>query len=44
MGNVNCIAISAQEKAEMARSDVIDWQLEEDSRKLRKECKILLLG
>ncbi|KAH0828873.1 guanine nucleotide binding protein, alpha subunit [Lanmaoa asiatica] len=38
----NCI--SAQDRAEKARSDAIDRQLEEDSRKLRKECKILLLG
>ncbi|KAG8220568.1 guanine nucleotide binding protein, alpha subunit [Butyriboletus roseoflavus] len=38
----NCI--SAQDRAEKAISDAIDRQLEEDSRKLRKECKILLLG
>jgi guanine nucleotide-binding protein subunit alpha len=38
----NCI--SAQDRAEKARSDAIDRQLEEDSRRLRKECKILLLG
>lgn len=38
----NCI--SAQDRAEKARSDAIDRQLEEDSKKLRKECKILLLG
>ena len=38
----NCI--SAHDKAEKAISDAIDRQLEEDSRKLRKECKILLLG
>ncbi|KAG9308579.1 heterotrimeric G protein alpha subunit [Chiua virens] len=38
----NCI--SSQDRVEKARSDAIDRQLEEDSRKLRKECKILLLG
>jgi len=38
----NCI--SAQDRAEKAVSDAIDKQIEEDSRKFRKECKILLLG
>ncbi|KAG1734502.1 heterotrimeric G protein alpha subunit [Suillus lakei] len=38
----NCV--SAQDKEEKARSDAIDRQIEEDSRKFRKECKILLLG
>lgn len=38
----NCI--SAQDRAEKAISDAIDRQLEEDSKRLRKECKILLLG
>lgn len=39
----NCLA-SAQDRAEKARSDAIDRQIEEDSKKFRKECKILLLG
>ncbi|OJA19757.1 hypothetical protein AZE42_06784 [Rhizopogon vesiculosus] len=38
----NCI--SSQDRVEKARSDAIDRQIEEDSRKFRKECKILLLG
>ena len=38
----NCI--SSQDRVEKAKSDAIDRQLEEDSRRLRKECKILLLG
>ncbi|KAG9310528.1 guanine nucleotide binding protein, alpha subunit [Chiua virens] len=38
----NCI--SSQDGAQKERSDAIDRQLEEDSRRLRKECKILLLG
>ncbi|OAX35533.1 heterotrimeric G protein alpha subunit, partial [Rhizopogon vinicolor AM-OR11-026] len=37
----NCI--SSQDRVEKARSDAIDRQIEEDSRKFRKECKILLL-
>ncbi|KAF9218739.1 guanine nucleotide binding protein, alpha subunit [Gyrodon lividus] len=38
----NCV--SAQDKADKARSDAIDRLIEEESRKFRKECKILLLG
>ncbi|KAG1788681.1 heterotrimeric G protein alpha subunit [Suillus plorans] len=38
----NCV--SAQDREEKARSDAIDRQIDEDSRKFRKECKILLLG
>ncbi|KAF8839840.1 guanine nucleotide binding protein, alpha subunit [Paxillus ammoniavirescens] len=38
----NCV--STQDKTDKARSDAIDRQIEEDSRKFRKECKILLLG
>ncbi|KAG9310542.1 G-protein alpha subunit-domain-containing protein [Chiua virens] len=38
----NCI--SSQDRAQKERSDAIDRQLEGDSRRLRKECKILLLG
>ncbi|KIK25914.1 hypothetical protein PISMIDRAFT_9392 [Pisolithus microcarpus 441] len=39
----NC-ASSAQEKAGRAKSAAIDRQIEEDAKKFRKECKILLLG
>ncbi|EIW80154.1 heterotrimeric G protein alpha subunit [Coniophora puteana RWD-64-598 SS2] len=39
----NCIS-SSQDRIEKAKSDEIDRQIEEDSRKFRKECKILLLG
>ncbi|KAI6101041.1 guanine nucleotide binding protein, alpha subunit [Pisolithus croceorrhizus] len=39
----NC-ASSAQEKADRAKSAAIDRQIEEDAKKFRKECKILLLG
>jgi guanine nucleotide-binding protein G(i) subunit alpha len=39
----NCVS-SAQDREEKAKSDAIDRQIEEDSRKFRKECKILLLG
>lgn len=35
---------SVQDKAEKEISDEIDRQIEEDSRKFKKECKILLLG
>ena len=38
----NCASV--QDRTEKARSDEIDKQIEEDSRKFRKECKILLLG
>ena len=38
----NCASV--QDRTEKARSDEIDRQIEEDSRKFRKECKILLLG
>ncbi|KAH8110409.1 G-protein alpha subunit [Phellopilus nigrolimitatus] len=35
---------SVQDRTEKERSEEIDRQIEEDSRKFRKECKILLLG
>ncbi len=38
----NCA--SQADKDEKARSDLIDKQLEDDSKKFKKECKILLLG
>ncbi|KAJ7649324.1 heterotrimeric G-protein alpha subunit, GPA3-like protein [Mycena rosella] len=40
MGNCG----SQPDRAEKERSDVINRQLEEDGKKFRKECKILLLG
>jgi hypothetical protein len=40
MGNCG----SQPDRAEKERSDAIDRQLEEDSKKFKKECKILLLG
>lgn len=36
--------LSIDDKASREQSEAIDKQIEEDSRKLRKECKILLLG
>jgi hypothetical protein len=38
----NCMSV--EEKAERERSMAIDKQIEEDSKRFRKECKILLLG
>ena len=38
----NCVSTVDREAA--ARSQEIDKQIEEDSRKFKKECKILLLG
>ncbi|CAL1711805.1 unnamed protein product [Somion occarium] len=38
----NCV--SAQDREAQQRSQEIDKQIEEDSRKFKKECKILLLG
>ena len=35
---------NAEEEEKKKRSRAIDAKLEEDSRRLRKECKILLLG
>jgi guanine nucleotide-binding protein G(i) subunit alpha len=39
----NC-ASNTREAEEKARSDLIDRQIEEDSKKYKRECKILLLG
>lgn len=36
--------MSAEERAEREKSQHIDRELEEDSKRLRRECKILLLG
>lgn len=38
----NCV--SSQDREAQLRSQEIDKQIEEDSRKFKKECKILLLG
>ena len=38
----NCV--STQDREAVARSQEIDRQIEEDSKKFKKECKILLLG
>ncbi|CAG8696030.1 23651_t:CDS:2 [Cetraspora pellucida] len=38
------LCLSAEEKESRLRSQQIDKQIEEDSRKFKKECKILLLG
>lgn len=37
-------AENGEEEEKRKRSRMIDQKLEEDSRRLRKECKILLLG
>ena len=39
----NC-ASSSQEADGKTRSDMIDRQIEEDSKRYKRECKILLLG
>lgn len=39
-----CLSSSNEEKGAKERSIAIDRQIEEDSRKFKKECKILLLG
>ena len=39
----NC-ASNSQEAEGKARSDMIDRQIEEDSKRYKRECKILLLG
>ena len=38
----NCV--SAEDRKAQLRSQEIDKQIEEDSRRLKKECKVLLLG
>jgi guanine nucleotide-binding protein G(i) subunit alpha len=40
----NCMSSQDEAAAAKARSDEIDKQLDEDLRKFKKECKILLLG
>ena len=39
-----CQSMPNSEDEDRKRSRMIDAKLEEDSRRLRKECKILLLG
>jgi guanine nucleotide-binding protein G(i) subunit alpha len=39
-----CMSTDAAETEQKKRSQMIDKKLEEDSRRLRRECKILLLG
>ncbi|KAH8597280.1 G protein alpha subunit [Bisporella sp. PMI_857] len=39
-----CMSSNAGENEQKKRSQMIDKRLEEDSRRLRRECKILLLG
>jgi hypothetical protein len=39
-----CMSTNADDLEQKKRSQAIDRRLEEDSRRLRRECKILLLG
>ena len=39
-----CMSTSGEESEQRKRSQKIDKDLEEDSKRLRRECKILLLG
>lgn len=39
-----CMSSNNEEAEQKKKSQQIDKQLEEDSKRLRKECKILLLG
>lgn len=39
-----CMSSSPEDGEQKKRSQAIDRKLEEDSRRLRRECKILLLG
>lgn len=40
----SCMSTSGEDSDQRKRSNKIDKDLEEDSKRLRKECKILLLG
>jgi hypothetical protein len=42
--NMGICMSNAQEREEKARSDKIDKMIEEDGKKFKRECKILLLG
>jgi len=44
MGACGSTEAGGEEIEQKKRSQAIDKKLEEDSRRLRKECKILLLG
>lgn len=39
-----CMSSNQEDAEQKKRSQMIDRKLEEDSKKLRRECKILLLG
>jgi guanine nucleotide-binding protein subunit alpha len=39
-----CMSSNSEEVEQKKRSQKIDKDLEEDSKRLRRECKILLLG
>lgn len=39
-----CMSTTKEDAEQKKRSQAIDRKLEEDSRRLRRECKILLLG
>jgi guanine nucleotide-binding protein G(i) subunit alpha len=39
-----CVSSNPEDSEGKKRSQMIDKSLEEDSKKLRRECKILLLG
>lgn len=39
-----CMSTNNEDVEQKKRSQAIDRKLEEDSRRLRRECKILLLG
>ena len=39
-----CMSTSVEDLEQKKRSQAIDRKLEEDSKRLRRECKILLLG
>ena len=38
------LCLSSEERAERSHSQKIDHMIEEDSRRLKRECKLLLLG
>lgn len=40
----NCMSSDSEEVEQKKKSQAIDKVIEEDSKRLRKECKILLLG
>jgi guanine nucleotide-binding protein G(i) subunit alpha len=40
----SCMSTNKEEEEQKKRSQAIDRALDEDSKRLRRECKILLLG